>query len=95
MRVQVPSSVLTKLISGDTVAEFMYSSFVKSTVTSAPFIFSDRSRSTGREKEAGRAGIADAAPGHRAPAVGARRADDQAVLFELPFLFRHWISSSR
>src|SRR6185503_15983173 len=42
-----------KLMSGETVAEFMYSSLEKSTVTSAPLSFSDSSRRMGRRKSAG------------------------------------------
>src|SRR5579871_5457214 len=53
VRAQLPSSALTKLMSGETVAEFMYSSLEKSTVTSAPFNFSDSSRRIGRRNSAG------------------------------------------
>src|SRR5262245_10632557 len=53
MRVQPTSRALTNWISGATVAEFMYSSFVKSTVTSAPFILSRTSFRTGRRKMPG------------------------------------------
>src|SRR5579871_1805614 len=53
IRLQMPSSVLTKLTSGDTVAEFMYSSLLRSTVTSAPFSFSVMSLRTGDKKAPG------------------------------------------